>query len=139
MVRNLEGAITLGIGIVFIGVLVFIVVQAVIRDNGRKHGGSNRLRNRNNSADNYFFPGADPNLFTGDNDNNNHTRNHHDGNSGNGGHHGHSHGGSSWDSHHGGHGGWDGGGHSHGGGWDGGGHSSGGDSGGGGGGGGGGD
>ncbi|MEK5235652.1 hypothetical protein NST99_08125 [Paenibacillus sp. FSL L8-0470] len=120
MVRNLEGAITLGIGIVFIGVLVYAVVQAVIRDNGRKHGGGNRLRNRNNTSDNYFFPGADPNLFTGDNDNNNHTRNHHDGNSGNGGHHGHSHhghshGGSSWDSHHGGHGGWDGGGHSGGG------------------------
>lgn len=121
----------MGIGIIFIGVVAYIVVQAVVRSSGSERK-NRQYGNRDRSADNYFFPGADPNMFTGDsrsNDQANHR--HNDGNSGGGGHHGHhnhSHGGSRWDSgHHGGHGGWDSGGHGgHGGGDSGGGDSGGG-------------
>lgn len=103
----------MGIGIVFVGVVAYIVVQAIVRGNSMERK-NRKYGNSDHSADHYFFTGADPNIITGDSGSDDQgSHRHHDGHSGAGGHHGHSHGGSSWDSsgHHGGHGGWDGGGH----------------------------
>lgn len=99
----------MGIGIVFIGVLAYGVIHAIIRDNRKHGGGSNPRRKRNDSADMYFLPGAAPHMFTDDHPDNHSRNSHHD--SGSHHHSGHSHGGSSWgsDPHSGGHSGWDGG------------------------------
>lgn len=101
----------MGIGIIFVGVVAYIVVQAVVRSNGnerkkRQYGG------RDNSADNNFFPGESSGFFTGDTRSDDSGHRHNDGHNGASGHHSHSHGGSSWDNGPlGGHGGWDSGGH----------------------------
>lgn len=116
------------IGIIFVGVVAYIVVQAIVRNNGEERRNKG-YGNKNGSADNYFFPGADPNMFTGDVHRNDDDHSKNGGHHGHHGHHSHNHGGNSWGGgHDSGHGGWDSGGH--------GGDSGGGDSGGGGGGGG---
>ncbi|MNC36172.1 hypothetical protein D3C75_846820 [compost metagenome] len=112
----------LGIGIIFIGVVAYIVVQSIVRDNGMG-GRKKRYGDKSDSADNYFFPGANPNIFTGDINRNDDDNSKNSGHHSHHGHHSHNHGGSSWsgghDNGHGGHGGWDsGGGDSGGGGGD---------------------
>ncbi|MNC53298.1 hypothetical protein D3C75_1026940 [compost metagenome] len=96
--------------ILFVGVVVFVAVLGINRSN--RNARYKNYGNRYNSADSYFFTGADPNSAAGDSRSDDHR--HNDGHSGastHHGHHNHSHGGgSSWDSgsHH---GGWDSGGH----------------------------
>ncbi|MEI2400455.1 hypothetical protein V8V88_34905, partial [Paenibacillus phytohabitans] len=84
--------------IVFVGVVVYVAVLGINHSN-RLQRKNRHYGNRNNSADNYFFPGPDLNNSAGDSLSDDHR--HNDGHSGashHHGHHNHSHGGSNWDS-----------------------------------------